>query len=219
MKRRLTIAAAVSAVALAVAGAAQAHVTVHPNVLPSGGFTVIDVRVPNERPTASTVRVDVQLPSGFIFLSYQPMPGWSTKVIYRKLAKPVTVFGEKFTREVDRVVWSSRGSRIQPGEFVEFPLSVAMPSGKKGSLLTFKALQTYSNGEIVRWIGSPSADEPAPQVMLAGADDSIADYPAGVSVAKKRQTSSLHPALGFVIGIPLLGVAGVAVLRWRRRAR
>jgi uncharacterized protein YcnI len=215
MKRRLTIAAAASAVALTLANAAQAHVTVHPNVLPSGGFTVIDVRIPNERPKASTVKVDVRLPAGFIFLSYQPMPGWSTKVIYRKLAKPVTVFGEKFTQEVDRVVWSSRGSRIRPGEFIEFPLSVAMPGGKKGSLLTFKALQTYSNGEIVRWIGSPSADEPAPQVMVTNANSPVRDYPGGVSAARKGQSSD-H-ILGFVVGLPLLGAAGLGILYRRRR--
>jgi uncharacterized protein len=172
--------------------------------------------VPNERPKASTTRIDMQLPAGFLFLSYQPTPGWATRMLYRKLAKPVTVFGEKFTQEADRVVWTSRGGRIRPGEFMEFPLSVAMPNGKKGTLLTFKAVQTYSNGEIVRWIGSPDADAPAPQVMLAGANEQIADYPAGVAAARKRTTSSLHAALGIVIGIPLAGIAGFALLRRRR---
>jgi uncharacterized protein len=218
MKRRLMTIAAVAAGALAIAGMAQAHVTVHPNVLPAGGFTVIDVRVPNERPAAGTVKVAVQLPPGFIFLSYQSTPGWTTKVLYRKLVKPVTVFGEKFTREVDQVVWTSRGAAIRPGQFMDFPLSVAMPNGKKGTLLTFKAVQTYSNGEVVRWIGPPSADQPAPQVMLAAANDPIADYPGGVSAAKKRTTSSLHAALGLIVGLPLAGVAGLAIARRRRRA-
>jgi uncharacterized protein len=219
MKPHLTIAAGVATTALAFAGAAQAHVTVHPNVLPSGGFTVINVRVPNERPKASTTRIDMQLPDGFLFLSYQPTPGWATKVLYRKLARPVTVFGEKFTREADRVVWTSRGGKIRPGEFMEFPLSVAMPNGKKGALLTFKAVQTYSNGEVVRWIGSPEAEEPAPQVLLSGPNDQIADYPAGVSAARKRTTSSLHAPLGLVIGIPLAGIAGFAIFRRRRPRR
>ena len=40
-----------------------------------------------------------------------------------------------------------------------------MPN-EPGKALTFKALQTYSNGEVVRWIGPPDADEPAPQVTL-----------------------------------------------------
>ena len=43
-----------------------------------------------------------------------------------------------------------------------------MPEGKPGDKLTFKALQTYDDGEIVRWIGPEDADEPAPTVTLAG---------------------------------------------------
>ena len=60
---------------LALAGVAQAHVTVHPNALPSGGFTVVNVQVPNERDKASTVKVDVQIPPGVFFLSTAADPG------------------------------------------------------------------------------------------------------------------------------------------------
>ena len=41
-----------------------------------------------------------------------------------------------------------------------------MPDGEPGSEVTFKALQTYQGGEVVRWIGPPDADEPAPTVTL-----------------------------------------------------
>ena len=201
-------------------GIAQAHVTVHPNALPSGGFTVVNVNVPNERDKASTTKVDVQFPSGIIFLSTKPATGWSAKVIYRKLAKPVTVFGEQHTQEVDRVVWTGHGAagRIRPGEFQQFPVSISVPTKPKGTILTFKALQTYSNGEIVRWIGAPSADEPAPQVLVTGANDAVEDYPGGITSAKKtRHMSSVEH--GFVFGLPLLGAAAVAeALRRRRRS-
>ena len=53
---------------------------------------------------------------------------------------------------------------IAPGQFQDFGLSVAMPKGKPGSKLTFKALQTYQGGEVVRWIGPEDGDEPAPTV-------------------------------------------------------
>ena len=46
-----------------------------------------------------------------------------------------------------------------------------MPDGKPGSEVTFKALQTYQGGEVVRWIGPPDADEPAPTVTLTAAAD------------------------------------------------
>jgi uncharacterized protein len=200
-----------AAAALAVPAAASAHVTLHPNVLPSGGFTVVGVRVPNERDNARTTKVDVKFPPGFIFVSYQPMPGWTATILSRKLAKPVTVFGEKHTTEVDRVVWSSK-TGIGPGQFVEFPLSVAVPAAKPRSVLTFKALQTYSNGEIVRWIGSPSADAPAPQVLVASQNAAIGDFPAGLPAARKG--SSARPVGAALAGAVLVG--GLALLRRRR---
>jgi|RhiMethySRZTD1v2_1073278.scaffolds.fasta_scaffold51946_2 uncharacterized protein YcnI len=214
--RKLALLLASLLAALALVGAAQAHVTLHPNALPSGGFQTFVVRVPNERPKASTTKVDVKFPSGFIFLSYAAVPGWNAQVIYRKLAKPVTVFGEKFTQEVDRVVWTARAGGVKPGQFIEFPLSIAVPSAKAGTLLTFKAVQTYSNGEVVRWIGPPSADEPAPQVMVTNANSPVRDYPGGVSAARKGQSASDH-ILGFVVGLPLLGAAGLGILYRRRR--
>ena len=59
-----------------------------PTQRPPGPFTVLDVRVPNERDKASTVKVDVQFPAGFAAVSYQPVPGWTVKVIKKKLATP-----------------------------------------------------------------------------------------------------------------------------------
>jgi len=217
MIKKLILLAAAAVAALAFAGLAQAHVTVHPNALPSGGFTQIGVRVPNERPAATT-KVDVQFPSGFLFLSYQPVPGWKTKVIYRQLAKPVTVYGETFKQEVDRVVWTGR---LLAGQYIEFPLSVAVPSVKPGTVLTYKALQTYSTGEVVRWIGAPSSDEPAPQVKVIGANAAVADYPAGVSAVKMKMTTRLTQSVShmsvLLFAVPLLGLGGLGLVRSRRR--
>jgi hypothetical protein len=190
MNRRTVILAASATAAFALAGAAQAHVTVHPNALPAGGFTMVNVQVPNERPTKPTIKVDVQLPSGILFISYAPVPGWSAKVTYRKLAKR---------------------------QIVVFPLSLRVPDQKKGTVLTFKALQTYRGGEVVRWIGKPDSEEPAPQVVLRGANDGVADYPAGVAAAK-RGTSSSSGTIGFVVALPILGLAGFALLRRRSRS-
>jgi MYXO-CTERM domain-containing protein len=214
MNRRL-ITVAASAATLALAGAAQAHVTVHPNALPAGGFTMVNVQVPNERPTKPTTRVDVQLPSGILFISYAPVPGWSAKVTYRKLAKPIELFGEQFTREASRVTWTARAGGVKPGQIAVFPLSIRIPDGSKGTVLTFKALQTYRGGEVVRWIGKPDAEEPAPQVVLRGATDSVEDYPAGVKAAKRGASSTIVP--GLVVALPLIGLGGLALLRRRRR--
>ena len=57
MKIHKYIFAAAVAVALALAPAAGAHVTLQPEEAPAGGFTRLDVRVPNERDNAGTTKV------------------------------------------------------------------------------------------------------------------------------------------------------------------
>ena len=87
----------------------------------------------------------------------------------RKLATPVEEHGEQITEEVDTITWTGDGKTgiVRPGQFQDFGLSLGVPD-KPGTTLTFKALQTYEGGEVVRWIGPPDADSPAP-VQGAGA--------------------------------------------------
>jgi periplasmic copper chaperone A len=161
------VAAAVAA-APALPATAAAHVTLQPSTAPADGFTRLDVRVPNERDDAGTVKVDVQLPPGFAFVSYEPRPGWKVTVKREKAEEPVEVEGGfEVDEEVRQITWS--GGRIGPGEFVDFGLSLRMPKGEDGDKLTFKALQTYDDGDVVRWIGPEDADEPAPIVTLTAA--------------------------------------------------
>ena len=203
MKARLITLLAIAAAGLALAGVAQAHVTVHPNALPSGGFTVVNVQVPSEDAKASTVKVDVKIPPGVFFLSTAPIPGWSAKVYFTRLAKPVKVFDDTSTQQVSRVVWTANGGKLGPGQFLSFPMSMLVPKAKAGTILTFKALQTYSNGKIVRWIGPETADAPAPQVIVTAAGSPVQDYPAGVSAAKMKMSKGII----FALPVALLGGA------------
>ena len=166
---RRSILAAAAAAALLAPAAAQAHVTLQPDTAPAGGFTRLDVRVPNERDDAGTTKVDVQLPPGFIAASYEPVPGWKVKLARTKAAEPIDAGeGLKSDMQVSRITWTGDGKQgvIAPGQFQDFGLSLKMPDGKAGDKLTFKALQTYDDGQIVRWIGPEDADEPAPIVTL-----------------------------------------------------
>ena len=55
---------------------------------------------------------------------------------------------------------------IRPGEFDEFGVSFRVPETPGESLL-FPSLQTYSNGEVVRWVDpDPEGETPAPQVAV-----------------------------------------------------
>jgi uncharacterized protein YcnI len=212
MKPRVVLLTTVALGMLAFAAAAQAHVTVHPNTLPAGGFTVINVTVPTEEAKASTVKIDVQFPNGVYTASPAELPGWNARVITKKLPKPVEIEpGFSVSTRVDRVVFS--GGRIAPERFLAFPVSILVPNARPGTLLTFKAVQTYSNGKVVRWIGNPSANEPAPQVLIRPASSPVLDYPAGASAAKKGMGKTLK---GFVFGLPL-GILGTYLALRRRR--
>jgi uncharacterized protein len=162
-----TLLAMSAAAALAVPAAAEAHVTLQPDTAPAGQFTRLDVRVPTEGPRA-TRKVVLQLPPGFLFASYQPTPGWTVRMTTRKLAHAATTRDGTVDREVSRISWTanSAADAIPPGGFQDFGLSVGMPEGAVGTKLTFKALQHYADGEVVRWIGPADSETPAPQVTL-----------------------------------------------------
>jgi uncharacterized protein YcnI len=166
---------ATAALALVAPAAAQAHVTLQPNTATAGAYTRLDVRVPNERDDASTNKVEVQFPDGFASASYQPTPGWDVKVTKKTLDKPVQTDDGEITEGVNTITWTakSKADAIPPGAFEDFGLSVQIP-GKAGDKLTFKALQTYSGGEVVRWIGAEDSDNPAPIVSVNGGDGAAA---------------------------------------------
>src|SRR3712207_8890220 len=71
---------------LAVPGVASAHVTIQPSSIEGGGFSVVSVRVPNERDDASTTKVRVILPVDQPLGSVQttPVPGWRVATAERE---------------------------------------------------------------------------------------------------------------------------------------
>jgi periplasmic copper chaperone A len=223
MRRALIVAAAAL---LAAPAAAQAHVTVQPTSVPAGGEdTRLAVRVPNEMDNASTVKLEVQLPPGFAEASVEPNPGWTVKVTKTKLATPIHTDDGDITEAVSRITWTGDGKdgSIPPGGFKDFGLSVLVP-GKAGDKLTFKALQTYSNGDVVRWIGPEDSDNPAPVVSVtapAGEETAAATAtPATATPAASNDSSGNGLAItALVIAVLGLLTAVVALLSTRRRAR
>jgi uncharacterized protein YcnI len=226
--RKTSLLSLVAGAALLAPAAAQAHVTLNPREAPAGAFTQLDVRVPNERDDAATVKVDLKLPDGFAFVSYEPKPGWTVKVYKSRLATPIkTGHGDEITEQVSRIVWTGSGTgdgKISPGQFMNFPLSVRVPD-QAGQTLTFKALQTYSSGEVVRWIGEEDADAPAPTVKVtaAAADDHHAAAPAtpaaGASDSADSGGSDGLAVAALIVGIAALLAAGAAAMTGRRRVR
>ncbi|MFS8103285.1 YcnI family protein [Lentzea alba] len=191
---------------------ASAHVTVSPGTAEPGGYARVVFRVPNERADASTTRLEVSFPSDHRFssVSVQPVPGWTATTRKEKSDSPAGA-GEHGSGEVvTGIVWE--GGTVQAGQFQEFPVSMGkLP--QKDTKLVFKAVQTYSSGEVVRWIdvqqdGGLRPEHPAPVL-------SVAAPPLAAAPAARVDT------LGRVLGAAGLLGALVAVglaLTTRRRS-
>ena len=200
---------------------AFAHITVTPGSAQAGSAAVLTFHVPNEESKADTTKVDVQIPTDHPIaqLLVQPVQGWTISVKTVTLAKPLVTDDGSFTQAVSEVIWS--GGSIAPGQFQNFAIS-ADPLPQGISNVTFKAIQTYSNGDVVRWIdvaqpGQPEPDHPAP--VLALTTGSAAAAPAGAAApAAAASSGSDGTARGIAVGGVVIGLLGLALagLSWRR---
>jgi periplasmic copper chaperone A len=228
--RAVAITGTAAAAVVLLAAPAFAHITVTPGSAVGGQSAVLTFHVPNEESNAQTVKVDIQIPTDHPIAQFlvKPVPGWSVTVKTVTLAKPLVTDDGSFSQAVSEVIWS--GGQIAPGQFQDFSVS-ADPLPEGVSQLIFKAVQTYSNGDVVRWIdvpqpGQPAPDHPAPVLALttgsAAAPAAAASSGAGVSVsgsapASVSGTSTLAVAAGVGGLVFGLGGLGLAWLAWRRR--
>ena len=172
MQRSVLVALAAGAALVLPATAAFAHVTVNPREATQGSYAKLAFRVPNERDDANTTQLEVNFPADhpFASVSIRPQPGWTYAVEKTHLATPIKSDDGEITDAVSKITWS--GGAIKPGEFNEFEVSLG-PLPDDADSLTFKAIQTYSNGDVVRWIedatGSGDVDHPAPLLKLTKA--------------------------------------------------
>ncbi len=112
----------------------------------------------------------MNFPDGFYSASYKRVWGWTAKVTMKKLAKPIKSEDGDITERVAKITFkaNSKADWIMPHSFEEFGLSMRIPNAP-GTTLTFKATQTYSDGEVVKWNGAPGSDTPAPTVSVVAA--------------------------------------------------
>ena len=234
-KRRIATVGGAAALALAAAaGPASAHVTVSSTDAAPGGYGKVVVRVPSESETASTTKVAVTMPADTPFASVRakPHPGWNVQVDEEKLPEPVEVGDLTLTDAVRTVTWTAqRGQGIAPDMFDEFELSIG-PFPDQPMTLMFPAVQTYSDGEVVRWTqptprGGEEPEHPAPTLELtadgaaAGHDDSSAEAAVTVSdestdgATADDDTDAL--ARGIAIGGFAVGVIALGASMLRRR--
>ena len=225
-RRRAATVGALTLAGLAVAASASAHVTVSPTSLPQGSTAELTFKVPNEESNAHTVSLQLQIPTDHPIAQVlaKPIPGWTIAVHTVKLAKPLVTDDGTFTTAVNEIDWT--GGTIEPGQYQDFQVSVD-PLPSDTTQLVFKAVQTYSNGDVVRWIdlstsSNPSPDHPAPVLTLTPASSTtataVASAPAAATTASSSSSNNGLGIAGLVLGA--IGAAcGVAALLFVRKTR
>jgi uncharacterized protein YcnI len=223
--RRVAATGVVCAAALmALTGVASAHVTANPNTAQQGSYTKVSFRVPTELDNASTTQLEIDFPADhpIASVSTRAVPGWTAKVDKTTLAKPITTDDGQITEAVSRITWT--GGKIPPGSFEEFDVSLG-PLPTDTNQLVFKALQTYDNGEVVRWIdptvpGQPEPAHPAPVLTLTPQSVTATATPtAATTVAASADSGSSTGTVLGIIAIVLAALALVVALLNRNRAR
>ena len=175
MLRKLTFTGLVGALVLGWAAPALAHVTVAPASAEKGATDVqLTFRVPNEETSAATTKIQIAFPTNppLVGVLAQPVPGWTAKVATQHLATPIQTDDGPVSDIVSSVTWTAANpaAGIQPDNYQGFDvLAGALPDS--GSEVVFKAVQTYSDGNVVNWVdpvtpNGPEADHPTPILTL-----------------------------------------------------
>ena len=204
-----TTAAAPLTVMLALAAPALAHVTVTaPGATRGGTDQQITFQVPVEKNIETdglTVALPVQTPIASVLV--EPIAGWTHTTTTVKLAHPIQTDDGPITNAVSRISWRALpGHGLQPGEYGAFRiLAGQLPDVAS---LTFKALQDYRDGSVVKWnqVAAPGAtaepDNPAPVLQLGA--------PSSRAVARSS-TSSTSNTGPYALAITALVLAAAAL--------
>lgn len=216
--------------ALAAPLAASAHVTVTPNTAGAGSYATVNVKVPTESDTASTTKVELDLPTDtpLVYVAYEPIAGWSTQLVKETLPKPVKIGDGTITEAYTKVIWTATGEGIKPGEFVQFPVTLGPVPDV--DTLALPAHQTYSDGSVVDWDETGAdAEDPAPTLYVneappadehggghSDSDEAGADadeHGSAAGDANGASTTSQPDVLARVLGIAglVVGVIGLVV--------
>jgi uncharacterized protein YcnI len=219
MIRKLAVVGAiVTGVVVLIAGPAFAHVEIERNGdVGADGVVATTLHVPNEETNAGTVKAELVFPESPVLKTAMPaaVAGW-TATVQKSPSGAVT-----------GVTWT--GGPLTGDQEVEFPLTLGtIPANVK--TVTFKALQTYNDNNVVRWIevtpaGGAEPEHPAPVLTARGAQPKDDDAPATnatPAVPKSSSDSGLSTGVIVVIAIGVvivLALLGFLLSRTRRNMR
>jgi uncharacterized protein YcnI len=155
---------------------AAAHVTASSTTTAAEEWARITFTVPNESDTASTDRLELQLPAATPFSSVrvQPVEGWTAELTEEELPEPVQIGEGAITTAVTTITWTADAEHaIAPDEFQTFTVS-AGPLPAEGTTLVMPVSQSYTDGRTVAWDepaveGEEEPQRPAPSLTTTAA--------------------------------------------------
>ncbi|OJU83728.1 MAG: hypothetical protein BGO11_09980 [Solirubrobacterales bacterium 70-9] len=124
---------------------AAAHIQVSPTVAAPNDTVKFTVLAPGERAPHRSMEVILKVPPEVLAYSFGETPGW------RRTTQ------DSDNGSIGTIVWKGDA---EPDGFVEFSFLAATPP--KPGKIAWKALQVYDDGKVVRWIGGPASESPAP---------------------------------------------------------
>jgi uncharacterized protein YcnI len=229
--RRCMVSGLVLGLVVVSASSAWAVVTIDPDRATQGEPSAdVSFRVSNIEPV-STTRFQVVFPSRPVFASVfaRSVPGWTTTVVTRHLAKPIRTDSGDVSDAVSEISWTADAaeSAVKTDTFERFDVLIGpLPYTTQ---IVFKAVETFANGDVVRWTQTKTPDDPQPGVpapVLQLTPPTAPVTPGSLSGAEAdanaRLQSQLDSArtigvLGLVVGTLGLIVGGVAIVSRRRR--
>jgi len=149
---------AAAMVAVAIPGAACAHITIETQRATAGTAYKAVFRVPHGCEGQPTIAIRIRIPDGIVGVKPQPKPGWRINIVRDKLATPITgAHGNKITQAVREIDWS--GGRLPDDNYDEFVMRIDLPDTPNVTLY-FPVVQQCEK-DVHRWIEIPEGGRPA----------------------------------------------------------
>ena len=188
---------------VALPGGAAAHIQVSPTRVAPDDAALFTVLVPGETDSGTT-KVALQIPKGARPFSYAATPDWSRTL-------------ETGPDGATRVVrWSGRSAK---DGFVRFSFLASTPATE--GEISWKAIQTYSDGKKVAWIGAPSSENPAAVTLVtkAAAPQNAGGESSSPSSEQESAKADAGSSLTLGLSIAALLIALAAFFLSLRRKR
>lgn len=174
--RALAVASGTAALVALGSAPASAHLQVTPAQIEAGHPAELKFAIKSEFEQPTT-RFELLLPveeAPDLQATAGKVPGW--KVTTKKIAMPISPArkeaGHLKTSGVGSIVWTAEpGKGVKPKETQEFPVTLRNVPG--ADRLAFRGVQTYKDGQTVRWFDVPGAEgdnvfQPAALVAVGG---------------------------------------------------